>query len=443
MPPEGSGTSSSRADVFGQKLSFIKWAASLPRLLLAAKTSFSRLLLASFSVRFHEGEPPPPTVLYPLPVPSPGVFCKGAPKRCSRTVRRALLLGTLVDRCLHIAVMALNHAHADGRALPLSALRRRPSPEQCKVFARLRLFIEASTRQSFDFPLSGGRRGTHLLARLDELDAYLKACGISQAVYPGCPEIKGHVPRNESGPAALQPYRDAAADRLLISGRGRWDVSAYLGPELLLPYREPAVLKGIPENSLSYPDTSKESKEEVLKVFALWDKLGLLSVTPAPDHPKSLCRIFGAFKTPTVDRMIGDRRGPNALEGRLCGVSSDLPQGFLLTCLSVPRGCVLCGASTDRSDYYHQIWTTPQRTASNPVGPPVRLSELRATRAHGEFFERAIASLASDRNSRLGRGQATACHSGALTPSSVEPSKQFCRAITAEWKSQRQLMKDC
>ena len=120
---------------------------------------------------------------------------------------------------------------------------------------------------------------------------------------------------------------------------------------------------------------------------------GLLSITPAPAHPKSLCRIFGAYKSPSCDCMIGDRRGPNSLEGRLCGVSSDLPQGFLVAGFSVLKGFALCGASTDRSAYYHQIWTTPRRTASNAVGPPLRLSELRATRAHGEFFERAIASF--------------------------------------------------
>ncbi|CAE7284713.1 unnamed protein product, partial [Symbiodinium sp. KB8] len=229
---------------------------------------------------------------------------------------------------------------------------------------RLRLFIEASTRQPFDFPLSGGRRGAHLLARLDEL--------------------------SEGSGAYVMSH---------------WDVSAHLGPELLLPYREPAVLRGIPENSLCYPDTARESKEEMLKVFSLWDSLGLLSITSALAHPKSLCRVFGAYKTPTADRMIGDRRGPNALEGRLLGVSSDLPQGFLLTGFSVPPGYALCGASTDRSDYYHQIWTTPQRTASNAVGPPLCLSELRATRAHGEFLARAVAGLGSARNSLLGRNR--------------------------------------
>ena len=87
MLPNGSGASSSRADVFGQKLSFIKWAAALPRLLLATNTSFSRLLRVSFSVRFHEGEPPSHTALFPLPAPCQGAFCKGAPKRCSRSVR--------------------------------------------------------------------------------------------------------------------------------------------------------------------------------------------------------------------------------------------------------------------------------------------------------------------------------------------------------------------
>ena len=140
--------------------------------------------------------------------------------------------------------MALNHAHADGRAIPLSALRRPPSPEQCNVFARLRLFIDASARQPSDFPLAGGRRGVHLLARLDELSTYLKMCGISQSVYPGCSEVKGLVARDETGPTALQPYRDAVADRLLISSRGHCDVSPFLGPEFLLPYREPLVFKG-------------------------------------------------------------------------------------------------------------------------------------------------------------------------------------------------------
>ena len=58
------------------------------------------------------------------------------------------------DRFVHIAAMARSHAHADGPAIPLKALRRQPSPEQRSVYARLRLFYEASARQPGEFPLA-------------------------------------------------------------------------------------------------------------------------------------------------------------------------------------------------------------------------------------------------------------------------------------------------
>ncbi|CAE7255329.1 unnamed protein product [Symbiodinium sp. CCMP2592] len=281
-----------------EKINFIKWAAALPRLLLAAKTRFSRLLRSSFSIAFHEGEPPPPTALFPLPVPCPGAFGKAGLELRSRSARRALRLGTLIDTSLHIAVMALNHVHSDSR------------PVQRKVFARLRLFIEASSRQTCDFLLL---------------------------------QVRGRVPRNDDGP----PRR------------------------------------GIPENALPYPDTGKESRDEMLRIFDLWDSLSLLQITPAPADPKELCRVFGSYKSPTW--MIGDRRGPNALEGGVIGVSGFLPQGFLLASLSVRPGFALCGASTDRSDYYHQIRATAQRASTNCVGPPLRLSSFKDPLVCGSF----------------------------------------------------------
>ena len=402
-PPDCPGTTSSRADVFSEKLSFIKWAAALPRLLLAARTSFSRLLRASFCITFREGEPPPLTALFPLPVPLLGAFGREDPKGSSRGLRRSRRLEMMIDRVLHVAVMALNHIHCDGRAIPAAALRRPPSSVHCKVFARLRLLIEASARLPASFPLAAGRRGPHLLSRLDELCTYLKRCGISQQVYHSTVVPQEPVPRETSGPPALQPYREATAARLLITGRGHWDITPYLGPELLMPFREPSVLHGIPENALAYPDTSREDRAELLRVFALWDSLGLLDVHPLPTHPRALCRIFGSFKSPTQDRMIGDRRGPNSIEGRVKGVSHELPQGCLLALYHVKPGFALCGSSTDRSDYYHQIQVTASRSASNVVGPPFKLSELSHLCAHTQYLQRGVDLLGSDRNRVLGR----------------------------------------
>ena len=82
--------------------------------------------------------------------------------------------------------------------------------------------------------------------------------------------------------------------------------------------------------------------------------------------------------------MIGDRRGPNSLLDSVVGVSHDLPPGQTVTQLHCPPGCVLVGASTDRSDCYHQIRTTNARAASNSVGPSMPLSwfkeQKRATK---------------------------------------------------------------
>ena len=278
---------------------------------------------------------------------------------------------------MHVCCMALNVVHAGGREIPISALRRLPNPAQRKVVSRIKQFVVASTHDGGEFPLAAGRRGAHALARLDDLQQYLFTNGIGQEAYAGCPKPLGRVVCDNSGAPSLEPYRDALASRLLISGKGHWDISPYLNTELLMPFREPATLRGIPANALPYPDTVREDRKELLRVFSLWDQLGLLTVTPAPPEPRSLCRVFGAFKSATRDRMIGDRRGPNGLEGRVLGVSQSLPQGSLLCLYSVSSGNVLCGASTDRSDYYHQIKVTSSRACSECSGAAPQVVKVR------------------------------------------------------------------
>ena len=170
-----------------------------------------------------------------------------------------------------------------------------------------------------------------------------------------------------------------------------------------MPFREPATFRGIPPNSLPFPDTVREDRKELLEIFSLWDQLGLLAITSSSPGPRSLCRIFGAFKSASRDRMIGDCQGPNGLEGRVLGVSQDLPQGSLLCFYSVAPGYVLCGASTDRSDYYHQIEVTSSRACSNAAGPPVRLSKLTGTSAYTSLLKLGVSRLGSAENCRLGR----------------------------------------
>ena len=203
----------------------------------------------------------------------------------------------------------------------------------------------------------------------------VRSC-LPPTLYPGSPIAERFLPHRPEGPPELRPYRDADASRLAISDTGHWDLTPFLEPELLMPFLEPLVLRGIATRDDPFPDTSRDSSREALKLCQLWDSLGLLREFPGPREARELCRVFGSFKDATRDRMIGDRRGPNSLEGGVLGVSKDLPSGASLTQLHCPRGRVLVGASTDRSDFYHQIAVTRSRAATNCIGPSLRLSQF-------------------------------------------------------------------
>ena len=181
---------------------------------------------------------------------------------------------------------------------------------------------------------------------------YLHECGAPSDPYPGFGACEGFVSHAKGEPPSLQPYRDANAGRLKITGRGHWHITQFLGPELL----------------------TKKDKREVRKVLGLWDELGLLRVVRDPRHPRALTRVFGSYKDDRWDRMIGDRRGPNSMECRLAGPSKELP--WIVPHLPRAERSVSCQGQTDRSEYYHQIRVTPARAATNAVGPLMRMSQL-------------------------------------------------------------------
>ena len=92
--------------------------------------------------------------------------------------------------------------------------------------------------------------------------------------------------------------------------------------------------------------------------------MGLLRLHREPHRPGSYVRIFNAFKSAEVDRMIGDRRKVNYMERHLAGSSRFLPAGPMLTGLHLSPGQCLRGSVTDRRDFYHQCAATWERSAS-------------------------------------------------------------------------------
>ena len=171
------------------------------------------------------------------------------------------------------------------------------------------------------------------------------------------------------GPEELNPYRSLDSNRMALSGRGSWDIARHLEPSLLLPFLEPLAFSG--------PTLKREDRRQVLGLLKKWDDLGLLSLVEGPCDDFELTRIFGAFKDPSRDRQIGDRRNVNNKEARIAdGPSRRLPAGSVLCKLSCPRWThALFGSCVDRKDFYHQALVSAPRAASNAIGP---VFELRA-----------------------------------------------------------------
>ena len=99
--------------------------------------------------------------------------------------------------------------------------------------------------------IQSGRRGLQLAARQADVLHFLRAAGLDEDCYfargaraSDVPEFSGaFVPHLPGGPPELNPYRDLDAERITLSGRGAWDISKHLGPDLLLPFLEPLALR--------------------------------------------------------------------------------------------------------------------------------------------------------------------------------------------------------
>ena len=338
-----------------------------------------------------------PTALFPLPLPYDGLFAKRSRRRTQR--RR---LPHLCKVVVHVLVMALNFLYTCGRFVPAEALRRVPSEAQSGVFDRLMGFVRASARLGGQ-TLQQGRKGLQLAARQAEVLDFLRAAGVQEGCYSGAavPE-PCFVEHLGGGPEELNPYRSLDSNRVVLSGRGSWDIARHLEPALLLPFLEPLTLRTFEPQPSPGPTFQREDRRQVLGLLKKWDDLGLLSLVEGPRDDSELTRILR-------DRQIGDRRNVNNKEARIAdGPSRRLPAGSVLCKLSCPRWThALFGTCVDRKDFYHQALVSAPRAASNAIGPVFELRAFLGCQAHAAYLAHADHSFCAQ------------CPSGVFKPSSV------------------------
>jgi len=346
----------------------------------------------------------PEKALFPLPLPKEGVFT--VPSRAGSRERRRRSF----DQAFHVAVMALNFWHADYQFPPVSLLARHPSSSQARVLENLRRLMKAfgSSDETFAVP-SSGRRSTSLIAQLSDLCDFVTWEGLAGASYErgfhgaaGGFEAMARVPVKVDRAPELTPYSRLQPGRLKITGSGRWDPTEFLGDSLWMAFCEPESLRWSDSCvSQDVPDLTKERYEDVLELMKIWDAKGLLfirdSMLEAEDSGLAM-RFFTCHKSAEVDRMIGDRRARNFVEGRFPGVSKCLPPALLLADLEIlPLHERFSVYVSDRKDFYHQFKVSHQRAATNALWPPIRAADLAKTRAFAAWSQRNLKRKAYDR----------------------------------------------
>ena len=362
-------------------LSFRKWCSRLTVAVLRTRSPFSSFLLATLHLPRSSMASSSPA--FPLPIPYPGIFAKMPPGLSS-----AKRLKVHFRRAVHVVIMALNFWWSGSCFVPTEHLGRIPSSCQRVLLRRIESLLQADGPEGEFEVLSSGRRFPQLIARLSELSQTLTKLGVGAGPYSKV--FPGHeVPLDNSLFSELEPYKSLDASRLKVTGSGSFDATPFLSPELCLAYRFPdsLLLNRTPEE---WEFSQRlDPLDEVCKLAKLWDAKGFLyihDVDLESSRRFELVRVFNCLKNQLVDRQIGDRRGRNAVEGRVCGPSSELPTGPDLLDLHVDvRRETLSIICTDRRDFYHQFATTENRTFSNTVGPSIPLRLLQDTHAFEAF----------------------------------------------------------
>ncbi|CAE7419993.1 BUB3.2 [Symbiodinium sp. KB8] len=180
-----------------------------------------------------------------------------------------------------------------------------------------------------------------------------------------------------------------------------FDPRPFLSPVFRHLYEKPDdFLKPSDEQGPPFPAKGTATRDQLLKVFERWDRLGRLFICKAQDvSPLDRCELFAVAKDAEKDRQILHRKRRNLREVHVVGASKDLPHGVLLCQLPLEDRFLCASSVDDVKDFYHAYSASEDRARSSPVGPIFRDSEVR----HLASYENAL------RNGRIVKGDRVAC----------------------------------
>ena len=133
---------------------------------------------------------------------------------------------------IHVICMALNFWHSGGNFIDEISLQRDPGAPHRAFYRRIRAFIKSDGLIATFDALHVGRKNPGLFARLIEVTELLTKLGCSASPYSKM--IVGHdVLQDNSRFPELEPYRDLDPSRIVLHGRGHWNMMDFFDDGLV------------------------------------------------------------------------------------------------------------------------------------------------------------------------------------------------------------------
>ena len=170
--------------------------------------------------------------------------------------------------------------------------------------------------------------------------------------------------------------RDVVSTRLRFPGEPSFDPRPLFDFETKEAYEDPEALRLEAPTSRPPKVRIRASKDEQLRLFALWAAGGRLALAAAA-LVVWRCGLFTVYKSEDVDRMILDARPPNCFERALNKWTRTMGTVISVLGLFLPPGRVLALYADDIRDYYYQFKISRSRAMRNALVGDWRASDLQ------------------------------------------------------------------
>ena len=306
----------------------------------------------------------------------------------SRRGHRRRAWGQAQHWTLFVVIAALNFVYAHEQVRPnVIALRRLLSPAQTQVYRRLQLQVSSWGRAADPVDLRSGRKGPALWELLENSEVSTERVRADLSPYA--------TTTGRTLPSVKSLFSEVDVSRLRFEGHyAHWPLAEWLGPDLRMAYEEPKVLRRqCPDPSTwDWPPGSHSDAKSLLPFFGALDGVGLLRLVRGTRPNFMQIRAFNNWKNVSKDRLILVRRGPNGAEGKHAGgPATRMPTGPRLDEIRLERHHeALRGSGADRTDMYYQCEVSPERAATNVIGPP--LSDESLAGPFAAAYSRLLAS---------------------------------------------------